>query len=184
MNTQYSDYISTSLSTSSVKRGGWLLSLSDLLTLLLAVILVTHKLQSVTKFEKNSQNDIPKIGTGIAIPSIERKTKNLVFVSSDFKRSDEGVEVIAGRHLKSLRKYLSEAPSEIRVESCSPAVQGAEGESWFLSLAQVMTLHRQYIDTEGRSDSVHLHLLGPECERIRSQGGRDDAVVRIQFQWS
>jgi hypothetical protein len=164
------------------KRGNWLLSLADLVTLLLAfivVVLTAGRLDSAG-FEEiyNTVSGRSGVGIQIAHPLTEERGDIVFLFPEHFQEGGAAVTPYVSNMLKILLKCEAGCPQSLEVMSCTPTAQSGEGAELHESLRQLLTLHRQLFDEElgeGLAGNVRMSVLGRFCEALGFQGENTEA---------
>ncbi|NBW39609.1 hypothetical protein EBR25_01255 [bacterium] len=169
----------------------WLISLADLLTLLLAAVIMGWCLQGevpaitqVSEIADKLQSE--GVGTHIARSFPETSTKMLLLYEEHFQ---EGGRELA-ELLKSLRassdKCLESCTLLIEVSACAEDSGGHVTEVRHAALERLLIIHRHLFDGNGvRNERVRLASMGTECRALRfSEGGQPAnspvAIIRLR----
>lgn len=159
---------------------GWLVTFADLVTLLIAFVVSCLALQS-NKVEKGGDgNALYRAGTALA-PVIPQHSEPVLFIDASFSKgaSDETVQEEVRKRLQQIVTLENYELSEVVIEGCS----AAEGdERWLESVAEVVRLRRQLVDTLSADPGGRLvsRVLG-KCLSFAAPAPAAEHVARIRM---
>lgn len=156
--------------------GGWLLSLADLVTLLMSVIIVTAELSNSPESKTSSlmpRSEPLTIGTSFAKSSIAEISEQVVFKSGDFENASSELSISGLKTLKLLDNFKDKKPQQVNLKSC---LGNGTNTNWHESLSQLLTLSSHAFDGVKGAER-RIVVMADDC----SVRNKPSAVV--EFIW-
>lgn len=174
-----------------MKSGSWLISFADLLTLLLASVLMSWCLGGkLPELRQVSDNTIEKRYSGVGIQvadSFESTREKVAFLfERDFQNGGESLRQFLDGIWRNSDNCLGSCDFQVEVATCGSDVGGSGAAMRHASLGRLLMVHRHLFDSESvRSQRVRLSLIGSRCEHlgfngVESKQGYPVAAIRLR----
>lgn len=176
----------------------WLITFSDLLTLVLGFFLVVISLSDIGKrtppveVATDNPNAVTvsaargdrESGTAIAEVITSPSVSEFHLRSSDFENGSAALDSDRLEKIKKAVALTGYKESQIRIETCSESGGEQDGQNWFIALGRVSALRRQLLDAGVGGNPIEMRVLGAHCHLLAAAGGAGgtdgtEAVIRI-----
>jgi hypothetical protein len=165
-------------------------SFGDLLTLLLCffvAIVAYHTKGDPNQSEKNrvtSENNTIKIDpgamyqkrelSGTPLANLTESSESLVlrFEPADYNGLQEQMTDEAKRWFQKAIQSDDYNLSVVRLEVCGNTPPGQGSSGWLVSMRRALDIRRQLVDAGFSTEGFELELLGADCSKLESKGGK------------
>ena len=165
----------------------WLISFSDLLTLLLCFFLclaafgrfdgTLRQANSKISQDNLNTNGVPNAassvvtsgGTVVANKSIEAGSLQALLTEADFGSDGSEVKSSGQDKLKKLLETVAYKPTAVLIETCGVRVDRENERAWLQGMSRAVALKGQLLDAGIDGQRLIFRNVGPHCEVI--EGG-------------
>lgn len=173
-----------------MKSGSWLISFADLLTLLLASVLMgwclrgeLPDLRQVSDIALKKQ--VGGVGIQVAAPFVSTREKVAFLFERDFQNGGESLRKFLEGLWSESDNCLGSCDFQVEIATCGSDVGGSMAAMRHASLRRLLMIHRHLFDGKSvRSQMVTLSLMGSRCEDLGFRGVESEQeypVAAIRF---
>lgn len=174
-----------------MKSGSWLISFADLLTLLLASVLMGWCLRGELPYLRQVSDialkkQVGGIGTQVATPFAGTREKAVFLFERDFQNGGESLRKFLEGLWSESDNCLGSCDFQLEIATCGSDVGGSMAAMRHASLRRLLMIHRHLFDGKTvRSQMVTLSLMGSRCEHLgfigaESKQGYPVAAIRFK----
>ncbi len=172
------------------KRGTWLTSFGDMLTLILCFFLTVVSLGPLnTASARNNEDKLTKnkhnLGTTIAKSEEDELRKEISFEETVFSSNPDNQIFGLSELVNELIDTETYRIKSVSIETCNAELETKEGQSWHVSMQRALALNSQLIDTKIATPKVSLRAVGPWCALLAkpdTTGKYENIAAKLVFE--
>jgi hypothetical protein len=114
----------------------------------------------------------PSDGTPLALLPVSSPGTVLRLEPADFGGQEEQMTDEAEHWFRTAIKSEDYSLTAVRLEVCGNTSPGREDTGWYLSMRRALAMRRQLVDAGFALEGFEIELLGPDCSKLESKGGK------------